>query len=315
MNNNKLNIALIKFSALGDLAMIEPYIKLLTQKYNLTLVTSKIGYEYYKDIDNLNFILINNKNSILENIVTFFKLYSFDKIIDLQGNDRSKILTFTKKNNLYSNYVKSYFIKNLKCNLIKEKSNFHLYVYSILNEFISDEELVKNNSFKERTPNYIVLNCGSSEKWKSKRLPIEKWSQISEILYNKYKLPFYLTGDSSEVKYLKELSKYIKGEYQILAGKTSLIELKQILKNAYLTISTDSAAMHISSVYGTPTIGLFGATNWLRSAPFGSWSTVVYDKKYFKDNIPLEKNSREVDNKFYENINIEEALEKIDKYL
>jgi ADP-heptose:LPS heptosyltransferase len=73
--------------------------------------------------------------------------------------------------------------------------------------------------------------------------------------------------------------------------------------------------MHISAVHCTPTIGLFGATNWLRSAPFGPWSTVVYDKQYFKDNLPLEKNSMDINNKFYENIDIKEALIKLENYL
>lgn len=50
-----------------------------------------------------------------------------------------------------------------------------------------------------------------------------------------------------EKAYIEEVAKHIIGEKEIVAGKTTLLELKHILTHAFLTISTDSAPMHPGS--------------------------------------------------------------------
>jgi len=312
-----MNIAIIKFSALGDLATIEPFIDMFEKTdHNITLVTSKIGYEYYKDHKNIKFIILKNKNNFFELSQIFIKLFYFDKIIDLQGNDRSKILTFFKRRRVLSNYVKNY--KEDKCVgedaiFIKSNSILEKGIFSVLNKLTFFK--FKYSYFIPKKKTYIVVNAGSSPAWISKRLPNEKWKEIITILYNKYKLKIILTGDKSEKIYLDTIvNDNADIPIENLAGETTILELKEILKNAFLTVSTDSAAMHMSAVMKTPTIGLFGPTNWIKSAPYGPWSTVVYDKIYFKDGIPLSKNSQETDN-YFDNINISSALNKLERFL
>jgi len=297
-----MKIAVIRFSALGDIASIRPIVN--SMKFKPTLITSKVGYEYYKDEFD-DFIILENKK-----ILTVFKLVmqlrkrKFDVIFDFQCNDRSRLITKFSNSEVFDN-------KGLD---IPSMTNFEIF-YNIANR----KDLLKNvdeqNSFKNSFDNYIVLNCGSSLQWQSKRLPEEKWLEIIELLAKKYNMPFYFVGDSSEVKYLESIAKKIDYEYKILAGKTSLTQLKEIVSNAYLTVTTDSAAMHISATLGRPTIGLFGATNWQRSKPYGKWSTVTYDKKYFKDNEPLSINTKEINPFMYENISIEDSLLELENFL
>ena len=96
--------------------------------------------------------------------------------------------------------------------------------------------------------------------------------------------------------------------------KNFYTRIKKYIKNAYLVVSTDSGPMHISAVSGTPTIGIFGPTNWVNSAPYGEWSIAIYDKEYFRDGIPFQSNSKVIDN-YFEHIDINNGLEKISKYL
>ena len=124
-----------------------------------------------------------------------------------------------------------------------------------------------------------------------------------------------MTGDKSEKEYVDTiLNENLEIPIENIAGKTTIQELKELLKNAFLTVSTDSAAMHTSAAMKTPTIGLFGPTNWIKSAPYGPWSTVVYDKVYFKVGKPLEKNSRDISN-YFDHIDINEALTELSAYL
>lgn len=295
-----MKIAVVRFSALGDLASLSPVLKSL--KYKPTIITTQLGKEYFKD-EYEDFIILKSKSffSVLKLILNV-KKQNFDVVIDFQCNDRSRLITKFLNSRIYNN---------------KDVDVFNNTTLDIFKLIVKDSGLLHDIKFdfNKTKQNYIVLNCGSSEKWKSKRLPFNKWNEISKLLYDKYNLPFYLTGDKSEVDYINQVSQHIEGECEILAGKTNLLELKEVLANAYLTISTDSAAMHISAVQGTPTIGLFGSTNWLRSAPFGPWSTVAFDKIYFNNLKPLEKNSMEVNEDFYRNIDILDSLKFIEKYL
>jgi len=293
--------AIMVFSALGDIGALLPYLRNIDEKP--LIITSNIGKELLKDEFD-NFLILNSKKikDVLSLIFKIRKL-NLDELVDFQCNDRSSLIAkLSKAKKIFNN-------KGIDTNKP---------VHDILKEMTLRANIYKEfdfSSVRKDKKSYIVLNMGSSEAWKSKRLPKEKWIEISKVLFERYNLPFYLTGDSCEKEYIDSLSKDLYGECLIFAGKTNLIELKELLKKAYLTVSTDSAAMHISAAQRTPTIGLFGATNWIKSAPFGPWSTVVFDKTYFKDFNPFVNNTKEINENIYLNININEALEKIEKYL
>ncbi|MAD42380.1 MAG: hypothetical protein CL623_08325 [Arcobacter sp.] len=296
-----MKIAVIRFSALGDIAASLPVLRAL--KYKPTIITSEIGRELLKDEFD-NFLILKNKD-----ILTVLKLIlkirkeKFDLIIDLQSNDRSKFIAKFSNSKEYVNSLNVDF--NQKATFIfrdiAKKASF-----DILNQL--------NQDFRNKNRSYIVFNCGSSPRWKSKRLPIEKWKEIYIFLKEKYDLPIYLTGEKNEYTYLENISKHLDGNIINLAGKTSIQELKIFLKEAFLTVSTDSAAMHISAAQGTPTIGLFGATNWIKSAPYGMWSIVIFDDIFYPDGVPPSKNLLEVRN-YYKNLNINKDIEKISYYL
>lgn len=295
-----MKIAVIRFSALGDLAGLSPILKSL--KYKPTLITTNIGKAYYSD-EYENIICLKSKSiiSVLKLILKIRK-EKFDVVIDFQCNDRSRLITKFLNAKIYNNLGIDVYNNN---------------TFDIFKLILKDTNLLNEVKFEfiKKDKKYIVFNCGSSAKWISKRLPIGKWKEFANYLCKRFNLPIYLVGDKSEYEYLENISKKLNTDVKNLAGKTSLIELKNILKNAYLTISTDSAAMHISAVLGTPTIGIFGATNWLRSAPSSPWSTIIYDKTFFKDSKPLKTNTLEVNDKMYENIDLEDGIKEIEKYL
>ena len=169
-------------------------------------------------------------------------------------------------------------------------------------------------NFTPKPRDYIVLNAGSSPHWISKRLPDAKWREISTILHERFGLPFVLTGSPEEREYVSHLAGQLAGRCENRAGQTSIQQLKHLLAGAFLTVSTDSAAMQISAAMKTPTIGLFGATNWVRSAPFGPWSRTVFDTVYYPDGEPPVENMREC-RRFYDHLDIRHALDELAPYL
>ena len=283
-----------RYSALGDIAAALPVLRSFTKP--ITILTSPIGKELLKD--EFEDILVITDKSILTLIKTIYRLKRArtELFIDLQNNDRSRFLR------LFFDAIGN------------DGVSFNQSVTHIFYDIAKKSSLVAplDTSWHPKPKEYIVLNTGSSAKWQSKRLPAWKWREFSEILWERFGLPFVLTGDKSEREYVQELAKEIVGKKEVVAGKTSVQELKRVLDGAYLCVSTDSAPMHIAAAQKTPTIGLFGATNWIVSAPFGPWSVALWDKKKFSK--PHAKNLLTPGN-YYDGIDIKEGLERLQKYL
>ena len=308
-------LCLLKFSALGDLAQIEPFLPSLSETFEITFFTTQIGYEYYRSSPYIKkFILLKSKkiHHLFATIPQFCA--QFDYFVDLQGNDRSKFLSLFALTKRVGNYTRHFRIAAIPVSLeayIAPQSVYHVDLYSILSQLPIHFQFMP---YKVKKQEYIVLNCGSSPKWISKRLPIEKWHEIATILYERYKLPLVMTGEKNEEPYINEIAQQWEYPTKILAGKTSLQDLKKLLNDALLVISTDSASLHIASAQGTPSIGIFGATSWIYAKPFGPWSIAIFDTNYYPNQIPPKYNQQEV-GPYYDHINLLPALDALRTYL
>ena len=293
-----MKLAVLRFSALGDLAASLPVLRALNTKP--VIITTPLGRELLKD-EFSEFILLQDKKPItMMKMAMKIRQAGFSDIIDLQSNDRSKILTFLSGAAVHGS-----------TGIEMRQSATNIFADIAKKSGCLDS---LDRSYTVRSSDYIVLNCGSSAKWLSKRLPDEKWIEISRVLNQRFGTRIVLSGDRSERDYLEELAPKLAGAVEVVAGETSIPELKTLLQNALLTVSTDSAAMHMSAVQKTPTIGVFGPTNWIRSAPWGDWSTVVYDEGFYPDGEPPQQSNPRVD-RYFDGISIVNALDRLAPYL
>ncbi len=293
-----MKIGVLRFSALGDLALALPFIRAL--KVKPVILTMPLGRALLGD-EFERFVVLEDKSvTAWFRFVLALRRERFDALIDLQSNDRSRLITrFAGAGRVYDR-------------------RFKAHVYSAVEAW---QKIIEPSgltgpldlTFVPKPRDYIVLNTGSSPAWRSKRLPDAKWREISAVLHERFGLPFILTGSADEREYVDGIAGQLAGRTENRAGQTSIPELKRLLAGAYLTVSTDSAAMQISAAMKTPTIGLFGATNWVRSAPFGPWSRVVYDKAFYPDGVPPAVNTREC-RRCYDHIDIAEALQNLSSY-
>jgi ADP-heptose:LPS heptosyltransferase len=290
-------LAVVRWSALGDIAAAIPVFRAF--EVPICIVTSPLGYELLKDEFDEFTILKKKTFTSMTSALTKLKKKKIDQIIDLQSNDRSRLLSM-------------FFRSVYNSKGVDTKQPVTRVFYDIARKTGQLSPLDMEFTKKERS--FIVINAGSSPKWLSKRLPFNVWKEMSEKLYEKFALPFFIIGEEREKIYLDQLSRSLTVPVVNLAGKTSIQELKALLKDAFLTISTDSAAMHISAACKTPTIGIFGATNWIRSAPYGPWSTVLYDRTLYTEGIPPMKNLTEPGS-YYDHLDLDRALEEIKDYL
>ncbi|MFA6411520.1 MAG: glycosyltransferase family 9 protein [Syntrophales bacterium] len=122
---------------------------------------------------------------------------------------------------------------------------------------------------------FITLNPFS--RWSYKEWPLDNWVAIGAWLCTEYRLPAVIVGSAMERERAEALVKSGSGVVKIhnLAGETNLKELAALLSLSRLHVGVDSAAPHIAAAVGTPTITIYGPSDWRDWAPVGEPHQVV----------------------------------------
>ncbi|MDI6776573.1 MAG: glycosyltransferase family 9 protein [Syntrophales bacterium] len=114
---------------------------------------------------------------------------------------------------------------------------------------------------------WITLNPFS--RWRYKEWGYNKWVQIIAYLWDEFHVATVVVGVEAERARAAELVKACRGTVYNLVGKTTLIELAGLLQLSRLHLGVDSAAPHIAAAVGTPTITIYGPSDWREWAPIG----------------------------------------------
>ena len=120
---------------------------------------------------------------------------------------------------------------------------------------------------------WITLNPFA--RWQYKEWEYEKWMQIVDWLWDEYGISTVIVGASEEREKSINIANKCRGQIFNLTGKTSLEELAGVLSLSGLHVGVDSAAPHIAAAVGTPTITIYGPTDWRDWAPQGEIHSVV----------------------------------------
>ncbi len=124
---------------------------------------------------------------------------------------------------------------------------------------------------------WITLNPFS--RWRYKEWEIKKWKEIIDWLWSKYQLVTVIVGAPEEREKAAAVEKTGKGVVFNLAGKTDLSELLGVLQLSFLHIGVDSAAPHIAAAVGTPTVTIYGPSDWYEWAPIGDFHRVIVPER------------------------------------
>ena len=118
---------------------------------------------------------------------------------------------------------------------------------------------------KIETP-YCVIVPGAS--WASKTWPVENFSQLAQKLQSQYGLKIVLCGTSNEQAICRQLALNCGGDILDLSGKTTLIQLVEVIRRAALVVANDSAAVHIASATDTKSVCILGGGHYGRFLPY-----------------------------------------------
>ena len=122
---------------------------------------------------------------------------------------------------------------------------------------------------------YSWVSINPFSRWSYKEWDMDKWRQLAFFIWQTYKMPVIITGSAAEKQRGEALIAADLSPIYNLAGKTTLREMAALLQMSRLHIGVDSAAPHIAAAVGTPTITIYGPSDWRDWAPPGDRNQVV----------------------------------------
>lgn len=108
--------------------------------------------------------------------------------------------------------------------------------------------------------------------------PAERWAELTQKLMLEPRFDGWrfmpVGGSGDHAAAAPALA--VAGDRSIDAvGKCDILGSAALLQRATLFVGNDSGLMHVSAAAGTPTLGLFGPSEWWHKAPYGSKGVVL----------------------------------------
>src|SRR5881394_3896123 len=300
MSTSEMNILLNQLKPIGDLILTTPAIAALRQKFpdaSISLVVSSAVKELLPAISGVDkvFEVRGKTDDALDWIA--LSLGKYDYCLDFTRNDRSAFLTFlsgarkritsdhpqlrTKlRARSYNEFVEApvgflhtvdYHLALLKPLGIENASRairLELPEETVANE----NELLREAGVNE---DFVCFHPGSAraEKfWEASR-----WAEAIDHCARETGMTCILTGGRSPIEQGQITA--IKGGATSkpidLSGKTDLLTLAALVRQARLLVTVDSAPMHFAAATQTPQVILFGPTNPFHWRPRESLALIL----------------------------------------
>ncbi len=164
-------------------------------------------------------------------------------------------------------------LKPLKISLPEEK---RLLFYLSEKEKDAAEKFWRENNLNGSFVAGIHPGSGGIEQ-EAKRWPVEKFIKLCNRLIKEKKAKILIFGGQDEKKLKSRINNStIKSQSFVINGSLKLAAA--LIQKCNLFIANDSGLMHIAVAMRVKTIGIFGPTNYKRTAPYGKNCYIVRGK-------------------------------------
>ncbi|WP_183574543.1 glycosyltransferase family 9 protein [Mucilaginibacter sp. X5P1] len=280
------HILVMRFSAMGDVAMTVPVVKaLLDQNPEVTITyASRPEFaEFFKNIPRLNFYPADLKE-LYKGLGGLIKLFNhlksqehFDAVADLHNNLRTQILrrlfrlTDVKTAALDKGRAEKKLLTRFPNKVLKPLKRTTERYADVFREIgfdvILDYKLVKGS--KPLTDDIISITGEKTTPWigispfakhKGKIYPLEKMEEVIAELDKQDVKIFLFGGSVNEQEVCSEWEK----KYTNVISTVRILNMQQefvLINNLDVMLSMDSAGMHLASLEGTPVVSIWGATH------------------------------------------------------
>jgi ADP-heptose:LPS heptosyltransferase len=295
-----MHILVIRTSAMGDVALLTPVLRALTEQYpeaEITLLTRPAFRPFFYSIDRLSLFYTDHKerHKGFSGLIRLFKDLNssarYDILIDLHDVLRSKVLRWlfrlmgvpsysikkgrSEKRSVISGKNK----RKLKHTIERYCETFFSAGFSLtLKEgpwiIPSTEASLKIASI----PGMLdELNIGIAPfaRHKLKMWPEEYMLNLLRMIAEKHKVKFFFFGGNEESGKMAAFRSGLPGSVNTI-GMLSLDEELALISRLDLMITMDSSNMHLAALSGTRVVSIWGGTDPLTG--FGGW---MQPEEYF----------------------------------
>ena len=279
------HILVIRLSAMGDVAMAVPVLRVLAQTYSelkITVLSRPFFKPFFEDIPNLDFLEADvygeHKRFGLLKLANEAKDLGIDAVADLHNVIRSKIITKYLKfkgidtATLDKGRAEKKALIAAKGEAISQLKTTHQRYADVFEKLGFPLNLGKHIAppKKRLSPKLNGLLGVESKKligiapfaaYQSKMYPLSLMAEVIRELdrTDKYRI-FLFGGGKKEIKLLKEMEIPFANVTNV-AGKLSFEEELALISNLDLMLSMDSGNGHLAAMYGVPVVTLWGVTH------------------------------------------------------
>lgn len=316
-----MKVLIIKLGALGDSIISTAIVKQILEHHasdEVHLLTSPSFTLLFSHFEALQIISCARKG-IFNKLKSIFWIRNnnFDRIYDLQSNDRTRIFCalsgspFLAGNHPYYPYTvhpeKPYMgechsfdrlNQIIECaNITPAQATPYLPISKSSIDEVNDS-LKKHDLFDKP---FVIFHAGSSPLHSEKRWPYFK--ELAARLKDLYRIVWIGGNDDIELNHALSAGTDIDATNQF-----SIFGLVELGKHARFAVTNDSAPMHILSCSQIPVFGLFGPTYPRRTHALGQFDNVISANKQ------IARNDHEFKPSNISSISLEMVLEKLKQH-
>ncbi|GAB4254044.1 MAG: glycosyltransferase family 9 protein [Vicingaceae bacterium] len=268
----ELKILIVRFSSIGDIVLTTPVIRCLKQHFKDKVRLDYLTKKPFETVlaENPYLHKIYTIQNHVDEVVETLKKQSYDVIIDLHKNIRSKsvikklgvkaysfnklnkekfLLTTFKINKLPNIHIVDRYLESVQpLGVTKDNKGLDFFIHP-------ENEMDLNADYPFLKDGFIVYAIGGQHA--TKRLPNDK---IIELC-NKTTKPIILIGGKTDEENARQIVKESSNQRVVnLCGKLNIQQSASVVKQAQLLITHDSGMMHIGAALKQKIISIWGNT-------------------------------------------------------
>lgn len=274
------HILVIRFSAMGDVAMTVPVLRALTSQHpqvKVTIVTRAFFKPFFEGIPNVEVYVADLKGKH-KGILGLYKLskelrkLGFDVVADLHNVLRSKILElfFFGKRVIQMDKGRAEKKALVSGEAVKQLKTTHQRYADVFITLGFSVDLSQPKFPKAKPLSKAVLGLGINTKetlvgiapfaaHSSKMYPLDKMETVISELSKDYKVILFGGGDK-EIEMLNAFEAKYDNVVSV-AGKLSFKEELALISNLELMLAMDSGNGHLAAMFGVKVITIWGVTH------------------------------------------------------
>lgn len=338
-----LHIAIVRFSALGDIVMVAAAVRALQHSLPLatiTWITSPLAFSLLKGMDDVNFEVIEKPKSFADYRAFYraFKQRNFDVVLAMQANFRINLLypALHAPIKIGFDRIRAREGQWLFCNTRISFQNNHLvdsflaFVEKLVGQSAnaiwdlpvpeSDLQWAREQLHKLPKPWIAIHPQGSKAE---RNWLAERYAAVVEKSSSRWHCGIVLTGGNApaEQSLCASLAQLAPGHALNLSGKTTPKQLAALLSLVDVLIAPDTGSVHIARAMNTPVIGLYAVASPNLTGPYQKMESCVdrypqaVRKFLGKDSKQLPWNTRVHHPDAMALITVDEVMQQLEKVL